>query len=160
MSGGLFVPQAEGHWVSPLMNQSPLKGFHLGTLPLWGHVNFRDTSYLNHNSWGLKAVPSLMAKLSVLCPKCLDCKTLPSCLTLTVVLCSRNLRVGPGVQGPAYLFFVFLYLSDLCIPLGFHVYQGFACMYVYAPCTYLVPTEVRRYWIPWNWNYEWLWATM
>ena len=34
----------------------------------------------------------------------------------------------------------------------FYVCECFACMYVWAPCVCLVPMEVRRCWVPWNWN--------
>lgn len=27
-------------------------------------------------------------------------------------------------------------------------------MYVWAPCTSVVPSEVRTHWIPWNWSYR------
>jgi hypothetical protein len=46
----------------------------------------------------------------------------------------------------------------------FLFYYGYGCFarkYVCAPCVSLVPREARReHWIPWNWSYRQLWATM
>lgn len=42
----------------------------------------------------------------------------------------------------------------------FCVYAVFACLYVCASQGCLVPSEARRYQIPWNWSYIWSWATM
>lgn len=42
----------------------------------------------------------------------------------------------------------------------FHVYEWFACLYIYVSCMCLVLREVRRgCQILWNWNYRWLWTT-
>lgn len=45
--------------------------------------------------------------------------------------------------------------------LLFTIYGCFNCTSVYQVCVCLVPMEARRgYWIPWDWNYRWLWAVM
>lgn len=42
----------------------------------------------------------------------------------------------------------------------FYVYRHFIGMYMYVPCTCLVPMETKGgHQMPWNWSYRWLWAT-
>lgn len=47
---------------------------------------------------------------------------------------------------------------------GFTFYffkKCFACLYTYKPYEYMVLTEIRRgHWMPWNYTYGWLWATI
>ena len=46
-----------------------------------------------------------------------------------------------------YLYFMYMFM---CLP---------ACMFMHHVCT--VPKEARKgCWIPWNWNYSYLWAAM
>lgn len=58
--------------------------------------------------------------------------------------------------------FILISLLNNCFfSFFFYGHECFTCTYVCEPCVCFVLGEVgKRYWIPWNWSYRWLWVNM
>lgn len=51
-------------------------------------------------------------------------------------------RRGEGIREILVLFL--LHLTFTCILIFFYMYEGFACMYMCAPCTCLIPMDTKE----------------